>query len=562
MTARMRASPPCARTSTATRGAGRCSATASDRRSRLAGWVHRRRDHGGLVFIDLRDRTGLVQLVFQPRRRGRGVRARAPAAPRGRDLRRRRGRPPRSRDGQCRASDRRVRGPGPEATLLADAETPPFEIEGFSGEVGEEIRLRYRYLDLRRRSDAGRDRAPPPGREGDPRLPLRRGLPRGRDADAVALDAGGRARLPRPLAPRARVVLRAAAVAAALQAAADGRRFRALLPDRPLLSRRGPARRPPARLHPARHRDVVRRGRGRARPQRAHAGGGLATRRRPGARAAAARGSRTTRRWRGSAPTGRTCASGSNWSSSPTCSPTTEFKVFRGAVDAGGVDQGDQRRRPRRARGRCSTASSSRAQELGAKGLVWAFREGDGWRSPTAKFLSADELAALNDRLGAAEGDLLLLVADKPAVANSVLGQLRLELGERFELIDPEAEAFCWIIEWPMFEWNEGERAGTRSTTRSPPAAPGSSTPSARARRGRSPTTSSGTARRWAAARSGSPTRRSSSRCSRRSGSARRGPRPVRLLARGVSLRRAAARRDRLRARPDRPAPYPRRLDP
>ena len=55
-----------------------------------------------------------------------------------------------------------------------------------------------------------------------------------------------------------------------------------------------------------------------------------------------------------------------------------------------------------------------RAQELGAKGLVWAFREGEGWRSPTAKFLSAEELAALNGRLGAEEGDLLLVVADRP----------------------------------------------------------------------------------------------------------------------------------------------------
>ena len=63
----------------------------------------------------------------------------------------------------------------------------------------------------------------------------------------------------------------------------------------------------------------------------------------------------------------------------------------------------------------------ARAQELGAKGLVWAFREGEGWRSPTAKFLSAEELAALNERLEAGEGDLLLVVADEPDVANAVL---------------------------------------------------------------------------------------------------------------------------------------------
>ena len=88
-----------------------------------------------------------------------------------------------------------------------------------------------------------------------------------------------------------------------------------------------------------------------------------------------------------------------------------------------GLPRGDRRRRRRSA---ASTPASremprseldgliSRAQELGAKGLVWAFREGDGWRSPTAKFLSAEELAALNERLGAEEGDLLLVVADKP----------------------------------------------------------------------------------------------------------------------------------------------------
>jgi aspartyl-tRNA synthetase len=134
----------------------------------------------------------------------------------------------------------------------------------------------------------------------------------------------------------------------------------------------------------------------------------------------------------------------------------TEFKVFRGVIEAGGIVKGinaGAREVPRSV----LDGFIARAQELGAKGLVWAFREGDGWRSPTAKFLSAAELAALNDRLGAEEGDLLLIVADKPAIANAVLAQLRLDLGERFELIDPEAEEFCWVTEWPMFGWNETE---------------------------------------------------------------------------------------------------------
>jgi aspartyl-tRNA synthetase len=134
----------------------------------------------------------------------------------------------------------------------------------------------------------------------------------------------------------------------------------------------------------------------------------------------------------------------------------TEFKVFRGAIEAGGVVKGlnaGPRELPRSA----LDGLIGRAQELGAKGLVWAFREGAGWRSPTAKFLAPDELVALNERLGAGEGDLLLIVADRAETANSVLGQLRLDLSERFELIDAAAEEFCWITEWPMFAFDEAE---------------------------------------------------------------------------------------------------------
>src|SRR6478735_2281741 len=131
----------------------------------------------------------------------------------------------------------------------------------------------------------------------------------------------------------------------------------------------------------------------------------------------------------------------------------TEFKVFRGTVDGGGIVKAlnvGRRDLPRSA----LDGLIGRAQELGAKGLVWAFREGEGWCSPTAKFLSAAELSALNARLGAEEGDLLLLVADRPKVANAVLAQLRVELAERFQLIRDE-QRFVWIVDWPMFEWDE-----------------------------------------------------------------------------------------------------------
>jgi aspartyl-tRNA synthetase len=132
----------------------------------------------------------------------------------------------------------------------------------------------------------------------------------------------------------------------------------------------------------------------------------------------------------------------------------TEFKVFQSVLKGGGAVRGlnaGKREMPRSE----LDGLISRAQELGAKGLVWAFREGDGWRSPTAKFLSAEELSALNERLGAEEGDLLLVVADKPRVANAVLAQLRLDLAAEFGLIPEGSEDLLWIVDWPLMEANE-----------------------------------------------------------------------------------------------------------
>ncbi|HWM09153.1 MAG TPA: amino acid--tRNA ligase-related protein, partial [Solirubrobacteraceae bacterium] len=97
-------------------------------------------------------------------------------------------------------------------------------------------------------------------------------------------------------------------------------------------------------------------------------------------------------------------------------------------------------------------------KRFGAGGLVWAFVQDDGsWRSPIAKFLSDDERAAVVRQLSAKPGDLLLVVADKPAVAAQALGELRLELSRRFDLAAGAAHALLWVIDFPMFEFNEEE---------------------------------------------------------------------------------------------------------
>ncbi len=93
----------------------------------------------------------------------------------------------------------------------------------------------------------------------------------------------------------------------------------------------------------------------------------------------------------------------------------------------------------------------------GAKGLLWmAFRQ-DGVRSPAAKFLREGEIQAIRERAAARDGDLVLIVADRPDIVAEALGHLRLEMGDRLGLRDPDELAFAWVVEFPLLEWNEEE---------------------------------------------------------------------------------------------------------
>jgi aspartyl-tRNA synthetase len=88
---------------------------------------------------------------------------------------------------------------------------------------------------------------------------------------------------------------------------------------------------------------------------------------------------------------------------------------------------------------------------------VWAFVQPEGWRSPIAKFISKEEMDGIDARLDASEGDLLLIVADEQITAGKVLGALRVELGRRFGLIPERPHDVRWVVEFPMFLWNDEE---------------------------------------------------------------------------------------------------------
>jgi len=94
----------------------------------------------------------------------------------------------------------------------------------------------------------------------------------------------------------------------------------------------------------------------------------------------------------------------------------------------------------------------------GAKGLAWVkVREGE-WQSPIAKFFTADELAILNKKLDAEVGDLLLFVADTPAIANEALGRLRGHLGQKLGLASKDNYQFTWVTDFPLLEWDGEQR--------------------------------------------------------------------------------------------------------
>jgi aspartyl-tRNA synthetase len=97
------------------------------------------------------------------------------------------------------------------------------------------------------------------------------------------------------------------------------------------------------------------------------------------------------------------------------------------------------------------------AIRAGAKGLATFAIGADGVRSPVAKFLSESELAAMTTGISAGPGDLVLAVADTPAVVAKALSSLRDEFGQRLGLADPDVYAYCWVYEFPLLEWNEDE---------------------------------------------------------------------------------------------------------
>ena len=416
---------------------------------RVAGWVHRRRDHGGLVFIDLRDRTGIVQLVFDPEDSsgffeiGHRLRPEWVLSALGEVVRR----DPETVNPEIATGEFEIRVT--EAGVLAESETPPFEIEGFQSEVGEEARLRHRYLDLRRpamqKAIEIRHRLVTEMRSFLDRAGfleietpvLTRSTPEGARDFLVPSRLHQGSFFALPQSPQLfKQMLMVAGFERYFQIA---RCFR----DEDLRADRQPDfTQLDIEMSFVGVEDVIELNE----RLMAHLLGEMGVEvevpfpRISHAEAIARFGTdRPDLRF------------GHEIVDLTEVLRGTGFKAFGEVIEDGGAVAGINFG-PRELSRAQLDGLIDEAKELGAKGLVWAYCEDGGWRAPIAKFLNQDEQTGLNEALGATEGDLMLVAADSPAGVASILGGLRSRLAERWDLIPETGDSLVWVVEWPMFE--------------------------------------------------------------------------------------------------------------
>ncbi|AOQ24408.1 Aspartate--tRNA ligase [Moorella thermoacetica] len=436
-------------------GCGELTAADAGKEVTLMGWVHRRRDHGGLIFIDLRDRSGLVQVVCDPKsgpafQKAEEVRNEYVVAVRGLVRRRPEGTVnPKLPTGEIEVVAEEFR-------LLNRAKTPPFYIDD-GIDVDEALRLRYRYLDLRRpemqrllylryrTTRAIRDFLDARGFWEIETPMLTRSTPEGARDFLVPSRLRPGEFFALPQSPQLfKQILMVAGVERYFQIV---RCFR----DEDLRADRQPEfTQLDMEMSFVQREDIL---------KLVEELMAYVFRETLGVELALPLPRLTYReamdRYGSDKPDIRF---GMEIVDVSDLVAGCGFKVFAEAVARGGV-----------VRGLCAPGCAGysrreldeltrQAAVFGAKGLAWMAVTPEGIRSPIAKFFTAGELEGLVARLAGKPGDLLLFVADTETTAATALGALRLEMGRRLHLYDPEQLAFTWVTEFPLLEYSAEEK--------------------------------------------------------------------------------------------------------
>jgi aspartyl-tRNA synthetase len=423
----------------------------------LMGWVQRTRDHGGLIFVDLRDREGMTQVVFNPEvqpdvhTKAGVLRDEWVIAVRGVVQLR----PPDMVNPQMDTGEIEVLVE--ELRLLNAAKTPPFELEDFRVDISETLRLKYRYLDLRRplvmKNILFRHRAAQVTRQYlngqgfiEVETPiLTRSTPEGARDYLVPSRVNQGQFYALPQSPQLfKQLLMMAGLERYYQLC---RCFR----DEDLRADRQPEfTQIDLEMSFITEEDIYRIVEGliaalfkelhgvelelpfpRLTYQECMDRFGLD---RPEVRF------------------------GLELKDITDLAGEAEFRQFREVVDQGGI-----------VKALCGPGLAKLSRKelddlidlagvYGARGMAWVKLQAKGWQSPLAKYFPDGEKEAINARLQAKEGDLILFVADAPLVANTALGQIRLHLGQREGLIPEDTYSLVWVTEFPLLEYDHEER--------------------------------------------------------------------------------------------------------
>jgi aspartyl-tRNA synthetase len=136
----------------------------------------------------------------------------------------------------------------------------------------------------------------------------------------------------------------------------------------------------------------------------------------------------------------------------------SQFKVFAGAIQKGGVVKGIRIPKGGEMSRKDLDDMTPLAATFGAKGIAWTKITAEGWQSPIAKFLSETEQKAIEQIAGAGLGDVILFSADNPKTVHDALGNLRLHFGEKLGLIPENEFALVWVVDFPLMEFDTDEK--------------------------------------------------------------------------------------------------------
>jgi aspartyl-tRNA synthetase len=421
----------------------------------LMGWVQSRRDHGGVVFVDLRDRSGIVQIVFNPERaqtaheRAGRLRSEFVIAVRGVV----KARTPETVNPNLPTGEVEVFAD--ELRILNEAETPPFPIDDETS-VAEATRLKYRYLDLRRPSAQYnlifRHRVASTIRnyldeQGfiDVETPiLTRSTPEGARDYLVPSRVNRGSFYALPQSPQLfKQILMVAGLDRYYQIA---KCFR----DEDLRADRQPEfTQIDIEASFIQPRDIYALIEGMLRRVLGLKGIEVPD---PLPRITYAE---AMRRFGSDKPDMRF---GMELAEITDIVRTAELRVFREAAEKGGLvkalfvpDEGKLTRKD-------LDSLPEAVATYGAKGVAWARLNPDGWQSPIAKFLSPEQRTAIEQATGATVGGIIMFLADQPKVVNDSLSHLRLKLAAQLDLIPANANALLWVTEFPLFDYSPEEK--------------------------------------------------------------------------------------------------------